>query len=76
MRRKKGKEVDISLTDEEWEEVYEWLDTQPVTAKGFLYVSAARRFLPRFHIAKAGFSQWLIFQRAFGTKAQVRHQYG
>ena len=77
MQRKKGKEIDISLTDEEWEEVFQWLDTQPVSAKGVPYVSAARRFLPHFHIAeyKAGCSRWLIFQRAFGSKAQVRYQF-
>ena len=65
MRRKKGKEIDISLTEEEWEEVFEWLDAQPVTSKGVSYVSAAGRFLPCFHIAeyKAGCSRWPIFQR-------------
>ena len=78
MRRKKGKEIDLSLTKEKWEEIFEWLDTQPVIGKGVSYVSAARRFLPRFHIAeyKAGCSHWAIFQRTFSSKAQVRYQYG
>ena len=78
MRRKKGKEIDISLTDEEWQEVFEWLDTQPATGKGVPYANAAKRFLPRFHVAeyKAGCSRWWIFQRAFGSKAQVHYRYG
>ena len=64
MRREKGKEVDISLTEGGWEEIFEWLDTQTVTAKGVLYTNATRRFLPRFHIAKyeAGCSRWAIYQ--------------
>ena len=37
---------------EEWKEIFEWLDTQPVASKGVLYVNAARRFLPCFHLLR------------------------